>query len=180
MTWCAVHFSLFLTPPFNFALTITVSPHQVPCNIIGGVIVVVVAGAVCAAYSVDLVDITDRAWLFLAIQGIFILAIGNTCLTAATKYIAATEVTLILLLDTILEPVWVWLAGLDTPPYYSLYAGIVVVFVLGVNATLALLEDADAAKAAAAKAVEGGGVKGEGDGEENKDPEALDKEPLLP
>ena len=66
----------------------------------------------------DLSAVTDEEWLFLAIQGIIILAVGNACLTAATRYLAATEVTIVLLLDTVLEPVWVWLAGLDTPPLY--------------------------------------------------------------
>ena len=50
-----------------------------------------------------------------------------------------------MLLDSVLEPVWVWVAGLDTPPLYSLYAGSVVIFVLIVNATLALLEEAETA-----------------------------------
>ena len=159
---------------------------MVPCNILGGLLVVVVAGSVCAAYSVGLGDVTDRAWLFLAVQGIFVLAIGNTCLTLATQYIAATEVTIVLLLDTVLEPVWVWLAGLDTPPYYSLYAGVVVVFVLGVNATLALLEEADVGARAASVARDDERIDAEADADGGAGSEvdaasrAQDKDPLLP
>ena len=89
-----------------------------PCNVVAGSIVVFVSGMVCIGFQVDLGDVTDDEWLYLALQGIVILAIGNSCLTAATRYLAATEVTIIMLLDTILEPVWVWLAGLDTPPLY--------------------------------------------------------------
>ena len=91
---------------------------MVPCNVVAGSMVVFVSGMVCVAWAIDLGAVTNDEWLFLAIQGIVILAVGNTCLTVATRYLAATEVTIVMLLDTVLEPVWVWVAGLDTPPMY--------------------------------------------------------------
>ena len=62
-----------------------------PCNVVAGTIVVFVSGMVCIGFQVDLGAVTDDEWLYLALQGIVILAIGNTCLTAATRYLAATE-----------------------------------------------------------------------------------------
>ena len=62
-----------------------------PCNVVAGTIVSFVSGMVCIGFQVDLGDVTDDEWLYLALQGIVILAIGNSCLTAATRYIAATE-----------------------------------------------------------------------------------------
>ena len=111
----------------------------VPCLILGALIQAIVSASV--GISVDSVSNFDM--LYLVIMGVIVLAIGSSLLTMATSHISAPEVALFGLLDSVLEPFWVWLAGYDTPPYYSIYAGIVVVVALTANSILALNEESD-------------------------------------
>jgi len=111
----------------------------VPCLILGALIQAIVSASV--GISVD--SVSNFEMLYLVIMGVVVLAIGSSLLTMATSHISAPEVALFGLLDSVLEPLWVWLAGYDTPPYYSIYAGIVVVMALTANSILALNEESD-------------------------------------
>jgi len=115
----------------------------VPALVLSCAIQVVVAACV----GVDLDSVTGTDLLYLTLMGVVVNAVGSSLLTLSTVRISAPEVALFMLLDTVLEPVWVYLAGLDTPPYYSLYAGAFVVAALGTNSVLALLEEAGQTKA---------------------------------
>ena len=111
----------------------------VPCLILGAIIEATIA--IGAGAFDGLQTISDHDLLFLTLQGIIVLPLGSALLTYITKFITAPEVTLFMLLDTIIEPIWVWLAGLDTPPYYTIYCGIVVVIALASNSYIALTEE---------------------------------------
>ena len=89
----------------------------------------------------NLNSVSDMDLLYLAIMGVIVLAVGSSILTIATKRISAPEVSLFMLLDSLLEPLWVYLAGFDDPPTYTLYAGAFVLTALIVNSVLALHED---------------------------------------
>jgi drug/metabolite transporter (DMT)-like permease len=112
---------------------------MVPCNIVAGAIIAssaLIAGA-------DVANASNQDLVYLSLQGVLVLPIGLVCLTIGPKYISAPEVSLFMLLDTILEPIWVYVAGLDTIPTYTIYCGSIVVAALALNATLALIEESD-------------------------------------
>jgi len=111
----------------------------IPCLILAASIEAIIA--VGAGAFDDLQTLSDRDLIFLMLQGVIVLPIGSALLTYVTKYITAPEVTLFMLLDTIIEPIWVWLAGLDTPPYYTIYCGVVVIVALAANSYIALNEE---------------------------------------
>jgi drug/metabolite transporter (DMT)-like permease len=48
---------------------------------------------------------------WLVLQGLVLLPISFICLTIGPQYISATETNLMLLLETVLGPVWVYAAG---------------------------------------------------------------------
>jgi drug/metabolite transporter (DMT)-like permease len=108
-----------------------------PALILASAIEVVVSAAAGASPN----SVSDMDLLYLVLQGVVVLSIGLALLTLATKRISAPEVSLFMLIDSVLEPVWVYLAGFDDPPYYTIYCGIVVVVVLAANSILALYEE---------------------------------------
>ena len=110
-----------------------------PALIIASVIEVVVS----AAAGADVNSVSNMDMLYLVLQGVVVLSIGLALLTLATKRISAPEVSLFMLIDTVLEPIWVYLAGFDDPPYYTIYAGVVVLTVLIANSVLAINETSD-------------------------------------
>ena len=72
-----------------------------------------------------------------------ILPVSLTLITRATHHVPAPEVNLVALLETLLGPLWVWLAiGERRPPRCS-PAAILVVGAVTIHSVLALRADRD-------------------------------------
>ena len=67
----------------------------------------------------------------IAITGIFVLPIPMYLLSYASRYTRATNVSLILLLESVLGPMWIWLGTGDQPSSLTLIGGFIVIFSTG-------------------------------------------------
>ena len=65
--------------------------------------------------------------------GIFILPIPMYLLSYASRLTRATNVSLILLLETVLGPLWIWLGTGEKPTSLTLMGGFVVIFSIGIH-----------------------------------------------
>jgi drug/metabolite transporter (DMT)-like permease len=74
--------------------------------------------------------------VFLALNGIIIIPIAMALITYGPKLISAPEVSLIMLLETVLGPVWVWLVLSEQPLRQTFIGGALVVTAIVVNAWL--------------------------------------------
>ena len=115
-----------------------VEPDLHACNVLSGIVVSLIC--LCIDGIPELNTIGNRDLLFLCLQGIFILPIAFTLLIVGPQYISAPEVCLYSFIETVLGPLWVWLGGFEQPPIYALYAGAILIFVLGGNAVLSIRE----------------------------------------
>jgi len=70
-------------------------------------------------------------------SGVLILPIALVMVMRGPRYLAAPEVSLLLLLETVLGPIWVWLALGQAPSLQSALTAGVIVAALAVNALLA-------------------------------------------
>ena len=75
---------------------------------------------------------------YLMIMGVYMLPIGLALMFIGPRYIPAAEVGLLILLESILGPVWVWLALGETPGDRTLIGGAVVLCTLAINTIWAL------------------------------------------
>lgn len=66
------------------------------------------------------------------VTGAFVLPVSFFCLSLASRYTAAANVSLLLLLETVLGPLWVWLGVGEAPTPMMLGGGAVVVASLAV------------------------------------------------
>lgn len=73
---------------------------------------------------------------YLVLNGAIVLPIAMGLITYGPKLISAPEVSLILLLETVLGPLWVWLALGEEPPGQTFAGGGLVVAAILVNAWL--------------------------------------------
>ena len=73
--------------------------------------------------------ISNKALLFLFIQGLLIAA-SFSLLTLAPKYISATEVSLIMLLETIFSIALAWLILKEIPNFRVILGGTVILLTL--------------------------------------------------
>jgi drug/metabolite transporter (DMT)-like permease len=72
------------------------------------------------------------------LMGLYMLPIGTALMFIGPRYIPAPEVGLLLLLESVLGPVWVWLALGEAPGSYTLVGGAIVLSTLALNTVWAL------------------------------------------
>lgn len=75
---------------------------------------------------------------YLLLMGLYVVPIGSALMYIGPRYIPAAEVGLLLLLESILGPVWVWLALAEQPGAYTLAGGAIVLSTLAINTVWAL------------------------------------------
>ncbi len=89
---------------------------------------------------------------YLLIMGVYMIPLGTALMFAGPRYIPAAEVGLLLLLETILGPVWVWLVLGEVPGERTLIGGAIVVATLAINTAWALKASGRASAARAQQA----------------------------
>jgi len=102
---------------------------------------VLIAGLVSVPLSLVLgwpLEATPRDLVVLAIMGAFQLALGCALMTVAVRHLPAAEIGLFALLETILGPIWVWIAYAERPTDLALLGAVIVVGALAVNALFGL------------------------------------------
>ncbi len=83
-------------------------------------------------------SVTQADMGYLIVMGFYMLPVGAALMYLGPKYIPASEVGLMLLLESILGPVWVWLALGEQPGIRTFIGGAVILSTLAINATWAL------------------------------------------
>lgn len=66
----------------------------------------------------------------LLLNGMLVLPIAFVLLTIAPSLISAPEVSLYMLIETVLAPIWVWLAGFEAPPVSAWIGGAILLAAL--------------------------------------------------
>jgi len=84
--------------------------------------------------------------VYLVMMGAMMLPVANALMYMGPKYLPAPEVGLMMLLETILGPIWVWLVVDENPGIYSIAGGAIVLVTLVINTWLGIREDYARAK----------------------------------
>ena len=108
--------------------------NMVPANLIGNLLVV--PAALLVGSQPMAVSATDT--MFLLLLGGVVLPVAFTLITLGPRYLPAPEVSLMLLIETILGPVWVWLVLSEVPHTATMLAGVLILFTLGVHTLMSL------------------------------------------
>jgi drug/metabolite transporter (DMT)-like permease len=126
---------LALGVPTAFALNVIVlrrmhaTVDMVPAVMIAGLISIAVAAPFAWPLETAASDLA-----VLAPMGFVQLGLGCLLMTKATRYLTASEVGLLSLVETILAPIWVWLGVGERPSELALLGGLVVLGALVANA----------------------------------------------
>ena len=94
---------------------------------------VAASGVVTAVIAVPFaspLQLTQTSYAVLAIMGMVQMPLALILITAGTRYLTSPEVSLFLLLETLLGPVWVWLALGERVEIQTLLGGAVIVLTL--------------------------------------------------
>lgn len=78
-------------------------------------------------------SVTQSDMGYLLIMGIYMLPVATALMYMGPKYIPAPEVGLMLLLESILGPIWVWLALGEQPGIRTFIGGAIILSTLAIN-----------------------------------------------
>lgn len=98
--------------------------------------VISIAGLVTAVVILPLAQpfaITQQDLGYLIIMGVYMLPLGTALMYIGPKYIPASEVGLMLLLESVLGPTWVWLVLDEKPGPNTLIGGAIILSTLAIN-----------------------------------------------
>ena len=119
--------SMFLASGFVFVRrfpNLSVFP-AISCS---GLLTAILVWPVAAPLSISQADLG-----YLMLMGIYIVPIGTTLMYIGPRYLPAAEVGLLLLLETLLGPLWVWMILGERPPQWTLIGGSIVISTLAIN-----------------------------------------------
>lgn len=99
------------------------------------------AGLVTAAIAWPLssplsLEVNQFGWLLL--MGCLQMPIASFCLMMAPKYLPSPEVSLFLLIETVLGPVWVWAVLREQPALVTFLGGALILITVAVHSWLSL------------------------------------------
>lgn len=103
--------------------------------------VVALSGLVTALLSgiyAEPLSLTPASYSWLAIMGLVQMPIASVMLMKATRYLPSPEVSLFLLIETVLGPIWVWLILSEPVPPMTLIGGSAILGAIFVHSWLAL------------------------------------------
>ena len=75
-------------------------------------------------------EINLKGMFYISITGLFILPLSFILLSKASRMTPASNVSIIMLLETILGPLWVWTFTNESPQFLTIIGGIIVIFAL--------------------------------------------------
>ncbi len=131
--------ALGLGAALSLAGQLSIARHARDTNLVPALAVgtlVVAAGAWLSLAQPWTADRSDALWLFLL--GVLVLPVAFGLLTLAPRYIASPEVSLIMQLEAVLGPVWVWLVVGEVPPRTTFIGGAIVLATLVVHSAVAI------------------------------------------
>jgi drug/metabolite transporter (DMT)-like permease len=102
---------------------------------------VCVSGAIAGAMAIPFADpfaLSAQSYAVLLAMGLVQMPLATLMLTVATRYIPSPEVSLCLLLETILGPIWVWWMLGEAAPALTLVGGSIILATVATHAWLAL------------------------------------------
>jgi len=84
---------------------------------------------------------SSHTWLVMAAMGLITAPLGRVMSMVATRYLTAAEVSMTLMLETVLAPLWAYLFFSEVPPMMSVIGGSVILVTIVIYTLKTVSED---------------------------------------
>jgi drug/metabolite transporter (DMT)-like permease len=84
--------------------------------------------------TAPLLSLDATQWLWIALAALLLVPLAFALISIGPRYLPAAEVSLLILLEAVLGPLWVWWALGETPTQTTLIGGAVVLATLALHA----------------------------------------------
>jgi len=98
------------------------------------------AGLIALPFATPL-SLSMQTYVVVAVMGIAQMPLATLMLAVATRYLPSPEVSLFLLLETVLGPLWVWWILSEQVPELTFYGGVLILLTVATHAWFALREE---------------------------------------
>lgn len=109
---------------------------KIPVVAFSGVVTALLASLFAEPFS-----LSQASYGWLAIMGLFQMPVASVLLMKATRYLPSPEVSLFLLIETVLGPVWVWLILNEQVPAMTLVGGAAILGAITIHSWMALRQE---------------------------------------
>ena len=89
-----------------------------------------IAGITAFVLSPTASDTTLQSTIIISITGLIILPFSFVMLSRASRYTTASNVSMLMLLETVLGPLWVWVFIGERPSYLTITGGVIVIIAI--------------------------------------------------
>lgn len=114
---------------FSVTLRMGKELDMLPCIAVHAFILIV-----SLAILLPTLNISQNDLIICLALGVFQLGVGLTLLTIGSKRIPAAQLTLLAMLEVVLNPVWVWLGVGETPDIGTLIGGAIIISAIAFQA----------------------------------------------
>ena len=97
--------------------------------------------SIIAFFFCDELAIDFRTLAVVMIMGLLISPISRVLLGTGAKYIRASEVSLLMIIETIMAPIWVWIFLNEVPSSYTFIGGSIIIATLIINSIYTLKKE---------------------------------------
>jgi drug/metabolite transporter (DMT)-like permease len=129
-------YALLCTSTFSFSFVLLAKYTK-----ISRVVLTALTGLFLSLITIILTDsiiIDMNNFLIIAIMGLLITPISRVLIGNGTKYINASEVSLLMIIETIMAPIWVWLFLKEIPSSNTFIGGSIIIATLVINSLYTL------------------------------------------
>lgn len=135
--------AMALLAALNFGINMTIlrampglSRIAVVC--LGGL----VACLICAPFAAPF-EISTAGMSYIALSGLVQMPAALVLVSIGTRFLPAPEVSLLLLVETLLAPIWVWMVFTEQPSTATLYGGAMILTTLLIHSWIGLRKHHD-------------------------------------
>ena len=129
-------YALLCTMSFSLAFVLLAkytSFSRIVLTAITGIYISIISFILSDSISIDLNNL-----VIIAAMGLFITPISRVLMGNGTKYINASEVSLLMIIETLMAPIWVWLFLSEIPSSNTFLGGSIILFTLVANSIYTL------------------------------------------
>jgi len=123
----------------SFAVGLTAARKAKAISIIPAIPIAYIGAALAVLPFTAPLDILPSQWGFVALHGGFFILVSTTFLALGPRYIPSAEVALLILLESVLSPLLVWLVIGEEPGKWAIIGGAIVISVLFISNMIVLL-----------------------------------------
>lgn len=123
----------------NFAIALTAARRAKSVSLVPlAAIAYIISGIVVIPFT-DVFDFPAHQWWIIGLHGALFTTISMAFLTLGPRYITSAEVALLILLESVLAPILVWLVIGEDPGLWTLIGGAIIISVLFISNMIVLM-----------------------------------------